>query len=135
MSHQLREELVDEVMNSTCRHRNGRGDLGAQTFFELFARLRLAPDDEDVFGQHARGAGEAEEAGWFRQMEIGDLCPPLLEGRLPHLRDLGHQDHDSSWDGVALDGVDDDEASVAVHELMDDSEAGDAGLDEVDARG
>ncbi len=134
MSHQLREELVYEVLDPTCRYGNGCGDLGAQTFFELFARLGLAPDDEDLFGQHARGAGESEEAGGLRQMEIGELCSPLLQSRLRHFRDLRHQHQDSSWDSVPLNGVDDDEASVAVHELMDDTEAGDAGLDEVDAR-
>ncbi len=68
-------------------------------------------------------------------MKIGDLCLPLFERRLGDLRNVGNQHHDGSWGSSPFDGVDDDEASVAVHELMDDPETRDPGLDEIGARG
>ncbi len=63
--------------------------------------------------------------------EVGGLCLPLLERRLGELRDVGNQHHDGSWGSSSFGGVDDDEASVAVHELMDDPETRDPGLDEI----
>lgn len=68
-------------------------------------------------------------------MKIGDLRLPVLERRLGDLRDLGNQHHDGPWGSSSLDGVDDDQGCVALHELVDDPEAGGTSLDEIGAGG
>ncbi len=133
-SAQLQEKPFDELLHPTCGNRNGCRDRRAQTFFEIFAGFRLAPDDHDALGQHAPCTGKTKQARGLRQVKIGDLRPPVLECRYGHLRDLGNQHHDGSWGSLSLDGVNDDQGSVALHELVDDPEAGDASLDELGAR-
>ncbi len=49
-SSQLEEKLVNEFLYAACGDGNGCGDVAAQTFLELFARLGLTPDDQDVLG-------------------------------------------------------------------------------------
>jgi hypothetical protein len=47
--------------------------------------------------------------------------------------DLGNQEQDGPWACPPLDGVDDDQCAVAVHQLMDDPEASHSSLDELGA--
>lgn len=49
-SSQLEEKLVNEFLYAARGDGNGCGDVAAQTFLELFARLGLTPDDQDVLG-------------------------------------------------------------------------------------
>jgi hypothetical protein len=67
-------QINDKLLDATCGDSDGGGNGATQTFLELFTVLGLTPDDQDALGKHPCRSGEAKNARWLGEMDVGDLC-------------------------------------------------------------
>jgi hypothetical protein len=117
-----REGLADPLDRGPHGARDGRREALAQAL----GVLRLAADEQDPRGQAAHALGERQHLVRVGQVHVRHA------GRRAH---LGLDEEERPGRGVALHGVHDDEPVAPAHELLQQGDPSDAGLDDLDPAG